>query len=94
MKNPWTVIVKPIVTEKSTKQSQHNTHTFVVSRDATKHDIKHAVQTVFGVQVSKVRTSNVKGKPKPMKNRRIMGRRRATKKAFVTLKEGSRLDLI
>ena len=94
MKNPWTVIVKPVVTEKSTRQAQENMHTFLVRRDATKHEIRHAVQTAFGVQVAAVRTAVVKGKPKPMRNRRLIGRRRTTKKAFVTLKEGSRLDLI
>lgn len=94
MKNPWRVIVKPVVTEKSTRSTQSNVHTFVVDGKATKHDIKYAVQTAFGVQVARVRTSIVKGKPKRMKNMRLMGRRKNYKKAYVTLKEGSRLDLI
>ena len=94
MRNPWKIIVRPVVTEKSTRQTQANTHTFVVARDATKHDIKHAVQTAFGVKVNKVRTALVKGKPKPMRNRKLIGRRRTVKKAFVTLDQGSRLDLI
>ena len=83
------------MTEKSTRLAQQvNTHTFLVAIDATKHDIRHAVQTAFGVKVEKVRTGVIKGKPKPMRNRRLMGRRKDVKKAFVTLKEGSRLDLI
>ena len=94
MKNPWRVIVRPVVTEKSTRSTQSNIHTFVVDRKATKHDIKHAVQTAFGVQVAHVRTSVIKGKPKRMRNMRLMGRRQTYKKAYVTLKEGSRLDLI
>jgi large subunit ribosomal protein L23 len=89
------VIVRPILTEKSTRMSQrHNTHAFVVRRDATKHEIRHAVQTAFGVKVEAVRTAILKGKPKPMRNRRLVGRRKDFKKAFVRLKEGSRLDLI
>ena len=95
MTNPWKIILRPVVTEKSTRQSQkRNTHTFVVARDATKPEIRHAVQVAFGVQVLGVRTATIKGKPKPMRNRRMFTRRRDVKKAFVTLKEGSRLDLI
>ena len=94
MRNPWKVIIRPVVTEKSTKQTQANTHTFIVARDATKHDVKYAVQTAFGVQVLKVRTSVLKGKPKRMRNMRLVAHRKTVKKAFVTLKEGSRLDLI
>lgn len=95
MKHPWTVILRPVVTEKSTRLAQQqNTHTFLVAMDATKHDIRYAVQTAFAVQVKSVRTGVIKGKPKPMRNRRLIGRRGDVKKAFVTLKEGSRLDLI
>lgn len=94
MKNPWTVILKPVVTEKSTRLAQKNTHTFLVAMDSTKHEIRYAIQTAFGVKVDGVRTLRVKGKRKKMKNRRLMGKHKDVKKAFVTLHEGSRLDLI
>lgn len=94
MRDPWAVIVRPIVTEKSTRGAQANVHTFVVANDANKHEIRHAVQTAFGVKVEAVRTAVIKGKQKRMRNMVLKGRRPDVKKAFVTLKEGSRLDII
>jgi large subunit ribosomal protein L23 len=94
MKNAWRVILRPVVTEKSTREAQGNVHTFMVAMDATKHDIRVAVQTAFGVKVERVHTARIKGKPKKMRNMRLFGRRSDVKKAYVKLKEGSRLDLI
>ena len=94
MRDPWSVIVRPVVTEKSTRGTQSNAHTFVVMKEANKHEIRHAVEVAFGVKVEEVRTLNVKGKQKRMRNMVLKGRRSDWKKAFVTLKEGSRLDII
>lgn len=94
MKNPWSVILRPVVTEKSTRGTQSNVHTFAVLKDCNKQEIRHAVEAAFGVKVESVRTLNVKGKQKRMRNMVLKGRRSDWKKAFVTLKEGSRLDII
>ena len=60
----FSIIRKPIVTEKSTLLQEENRYVFEVAPSATKHEIKDAVQLAFGVSVEKVRTMNVKGKKK------------------------------
>lgn len=95
MKNPWTVITRPLLSEKSMgQQKKSNTYVFAVDSDANKHEIKHAVQSIYGVKVEDVRTVIVKGKQKRSKNMVIMGQRRDWKKAYVKLAAGSRLDII
>jgi large subunit ribosomal protein L23 len=94
MKNPWEIIRKPLVTEKSMAKQQKSVYTFLVDPSATKPEIRNAVQKAFpNVKVAEVRTVNVKGKLKRMKNMLLEGRRKDWKKAYVTLKEG-RLDII
>ena len=74
---------------------ENSVYTFIVERQANKAEVKHAVEKVFSVKVDRVTTLTVKGKPKSMaKNQVIEGRRKDWKKAFVTLKEGHRLDII
>lgn len=86
----YDVIVRPIVTEKSTMLLEHNTYLFMVSGDSTKPRIKQAVEEVFGVSVLRVNTLNLKGKTKRFRN--IAGRRSDIKKAMVTLKQGQSID--
>jgi large subunit ribosomal protein L23 len=95
MRNPWIIVRKPVVTEKAHRLSENQRHvyTFMVDMDANKHEIKNAVEKAFGVKVEKVRTLIYKGKRKMMRNLRLMGKRRDWKKAYVTLKEGHRLDI-
>ncbi|HXG61448.1 MAG TPA: 50S ribosomal protein L23 [Planctomycetota bacterium] len=96
MKNPWEIIRKPLVTEKSMAKQQKGVYTFIVAREATKPEIKNAVEQAFrdkNIRVGEVRVVNVKGKSKRMKNQVLEGRRRDWKKAYVTLVEG-RLDII
>jgi large subunit ribosomal protein L23 len=96
MKNPWEIIRKPLVTEKSMAKQQKNVYTFIVAPEATKPEIKNAVEQAFrdkNIRVGEVRVVNVKGKSKRMKNQVLEGRRRDWKKAYVTLVEG-RLDII
>ncbi len=85
------MIVRPVVTEKSTAGSAHNQMTFRVLPKADKADIRAAIQGLFNVEVVKVNTLNQKGKPKTHKGRK--GRRSAYKKAIVTLAEGQSIDL-
>ena len=85
------VVFGPHVTEKAVSGSESNIHTFKVAVDATKREIKSAVQILFEVEVDDVRTVNVKGKAKAFGKRQ--GKRKNWKKAYVRLAEGSTLDL-
>lgn len=94
MKNPWQVIKKPLVTEKSMAKQQKQVYTFIVDPRVGKPEIHSAIEKVFNVKVDRVRTVNVKGKLKRAKSMVMEGRRKDWKKAYVTLKEGFRLDII
>lgn len=86
------LLKRPLMTEKVVRMSElQNTYAFEVPRDANKVEIRRAVETIFEVEVKEVRTINVRGKLKRMG--RFLGRRAATKKAMVTLKEGHKLEL-
>jgi large subunit ribosomal protein L23 len=85
------IIRRPIVTEKSTMGSQHNQVTFRVPLEATKPEIKVAVETVFKVKVKAVNTLRVEGKTKLWRGR--IGKRVDFKKAVVTLVEGNTIDV-
>lgn len=85
------VVYGPHVTEKAVSGSESNIHTFKVATDASKREIKHAVQTLFEVEVADVRTVNVKGKAKAFGKRQ--GKRKDWKKAYVRLAEGSTLNV-
>ena len=87
----YDLIRKPIMTEKATMASEHGGVVFEVSMDATKPEIKEAVETLFNVKVKAVNTTITKGKVKKFKGR--PGRRRDVKKAYVTLVEGSTIDV-
>ncbi len=94
MRSPWEVIKKPLVTEKSMAKQQKSVYTFIVAPESTKPEVKNAVEKAFNVKVREIRTVRVKGKLKRMKNMLLEGRRKGWKKAYVTLKEGFRLDII
>ena len=87
----YDLIRKPIITEKATLASEHNAVVFEVGMDATKPQIKEAVETLFNVKVKAVNTTVTKGKVKRFKGR--PGRRRDVKKAYVTLVEGNTIDV-
>ena len=85
------VLVAPIVSEKATTVGEKNNQVlFKVLRDATKPEIKAAVELMFKVEVADVRTVNQKGKSKRFG--RSMGRRDHVKKAYVSLKPGQELN--
>lgn len=85
------ILLSPHVTEKATLiGDSSNQFVFKVIQDAEKGEIKHAVETMFNVQVDSVRTLNVKGKTKRFGWR--MGKRRNWKKAYVKLKPGHDID--
>lgn len=85
------VLRSPIISEKSTFISQFNHYVFKVSKDATKAEVKSAVEKIFDVKVVSVNTLNQKGKVKRFKGK--LGKRASSKKAFVKLAEGNSIDL-
>ena len=87
----YTAILSPVITEKSTKLSEHNQVVFRVPQDATKPQIKKAVEELFKVKVKGVNTLVTKGKKKMFRGR--MGERSDVKKAVITLHEGSTIDV-
>lgn len=88
MKTPYDVIIKPVITEKSMDDAQNRKYTFKVAKSANKTEIKQALEEIFGIEIAKVNVMNVKGKVKRMG--RSIGRTPDSKKAIVTLKEGSK----
>ena len=87
----YDVIVAPHITEKATLLSEHNAVVFRVAQDATKPQIKAAVEALFDVKVTGVNTLTVKGKTKRWKGRPYT--RSDVKKAVVTLAEGQSIDI-
>ena len=84
--NPRQVILEPVITEKGTKAKENDKYLFRVSRKASKHQIKRAVEEIFQVKVEAVNTQLIKGKTKRLG--RFEGKRADWKKAIVKLKEG------
>jgi large subunit ribosomal protein L23 len=88
--NVYEVLRGPIITEKSTGLKEvQRTVCFKVARDATKTEVRKAVEQLFGVKVASVRTATVRGKVK--RYGRFEGKRPDWKKAFVTLREGEKM---
>ena len=87
----YDVIVSPVITEKATALSEQNKVVFRVRSDATKPQIKEAVEKLFDVKVKSVNTLVTKGKVKMFRG--IRGQRSDVKKAVVTLEEGQAIDV-
>ena len=87
----YDVILSPLITEKATALSEHNKVVFRVRADATKPQIKEAVEKLFDVKVVSVNTLVTKGKVKMFRGTR--GKRSDVKKAIVTLAEGQSIDV-
>ena len=87
----YNIIVSPVITEKATAASEQNKVVFRVSRDATKPQIKAAVEKLFDVKVLSVNTIVRKGKTKIFRGTR--GQQSDVKNAVVTLAEGQRIDV-
>jgi large subunit ribosomal protein L23 len=87
----YDVILSPVITEKATMASEHNKVMFKVRSDATKPQIKEAIEKLFDVKVKKINTLTRRGKVKMFKNR--PGQRSDVKRAIVTLEEGQRIDV-
>jgi large subunit ribosomal protein L23 len=93
MSDPRSIIIRPVVSEKSYGLLDSGVYTFVVDPRASKIQISEAVETIFNVQVTKVNTLNRKGKRKRNRKSQTFGSRPDTKRAIVTLAPGGRIDL-
>ena len=87
----YDIIVSPVITEKATMASEANQVIFKVASDATKPQVKEAIEKLFDVKVKAVNTLIRKGKTKRFRG--IVGRRNDWKKAMVTLEEGHSIDV-
>ncbi len=87
----YDVILSPVITEKATLASERNQVMFRVARNASKPQIKEAVEKLFDVKVKSVNTQLRKGKVKAFKG--TVGEQSETKRAIVTLEEGHRIDV-
>jgi large subunit ribosomal protein L23 len=85
------VIIRPVVSEKSYAGLDRSTYTFLVDKRANKTEIKEAVQAIWNVRVTSVRTLNRKGKVK--RRRFTKGKRPDEKRAIVTLAEGDAIEI-
>ncbi len=92
MRNPRDIIIEPVVSEKSYDLvSDYNTYTFVVDPRSHKTEIKQAIEEIFDVKVTSVNTMNRKGKHK--RTGWVVGKRKDTKRALVTLATGDSIDV-
>jgi large subunit ribosomal protein L23 len=93
MSEPRDVILRPVVSEKSYALLDDGVYTFIVARGANKTEIRHAVESIFGVNVVKVNTLNRPGKRKRNRRQQTFGTRPATKRAIVRLAEGQSIPI-
>lgn len=91
--HPYVVLVRPLVTEKTTLLSGLNKYAFEVAPTANKLQIKEAVELAFGVHVTAVNTSHVRGKRRRFRRVGAGVVTRSWKKAVVTLAEGDKIEL-
>ena len=89
----FALLVRPVVTEKTSLMgSESKTVVFRVTRQASKDEIREAIERIYSVKVEAIRTCNYIGKAKRVRN--SLGRRAAFKKAYISLKEGQRIDVV
>jgi large subunit ribosomal protein L23 len=93
VKDPRSVIIKPVVSEKSYALLDNGVYTFIVHPGANKIEIRQAVEELFNVEVEKVNTLNRKGKRKRIRGTWMYGKRSNSKRAIVTLRGDDRIDL-
>ncbi len=89
------VIISPRITEKSMAAALGSQYTFVVHAQATKTQIRHAIEEIFSVNVLKINTVNVRGKKRSVARKGVKssGKQSDFKKAVVTIKPGQKIEL-
>jgi len=93
-RNLASVIIKPRITEKSVQQGEKNVYTFIVRRDASKHDVKDAIKAIYNVTPVKVNIVNKTPRQFMSRSRGRSISEKGMKKAYVYLKAGDRIDLV
>jgi large subunit ribosomal protein L23 len=93
MRDALSVLIRPVVSEKSYALMDNNVYVFVVDPKATKVDVRNAVEQAFNVTVTNVNTLNRKGKSSRNRRTGVVGHRANTKRAIVTLKTGDSINL-
>ena len=88
----YDLLLRPVITEKTSIVAGQNKITFFVDTKATKKEIKEAIETIYNVEVKSVNTLNQNGKKKRFKG--IVGFTSKRKKAYITLKEGHNIDIM
>ncbi|HEY6426032.1 MAG TPA: 50S ribosomal protein L23 [Acidimicrobiales bacterium] len=92
-RDAMSVLIRPVVSEKSYALMEQNVYIFIIDPKATKIDVRHAVEQAFGVRVVNVNTLNRKGKSTRNRRTNVKGRRPNTKRAIVTLHPDDSIDL-
>ena len=93
MRDAMSVLIRPVVSEKTTGLMDHRTYVFIVDPKATKVDVRNAVEQAFNVKVTNVNTLNRKGKSTRNRRTGVVGMRPGTKRAIVTLRAGDTINL-
>jgi large subunit ribosomal protein L23 len=93
MRHAEQVLIRPVVSEKSYSLMDEGVYVFVVASDASKPEIRSAVESIFGVKVSSVNTLNRKGKTRRNRRTNSLGHKPDTKRAIITLAGTDRIDL-
>jgi large subunit ribosomal protein L23 len=92
-RDAMSVLIRPVVSEKTYALMDRNVYVFVIDPRATKIEVRHAVEQAFGVRVDKVNTLNRKGKATRNRRTNKPGSRPDVKRALVTLHPGDKIDL-
>jgi large subunit ribosomal protein L23 len=93
MRDAMSVLIRPVVSEKTYALMEQHTYVFVVDPRATKVDVRNAVEQAFSVKVVNVNTLNRKGKSTRNRRTGVVGTRPSTKRAIVTLRQGDSINL-
>ncbi len=93
MRDAMSVLIRPVVSEKSYSLMDRSVYVFIVDPRATKIEVRHAVEQAFSVRVTKVNTLNRKGKATRNRRTNVKGKRPDTKRAIVTLHPDDSIDL-
>lgn len=93
MRDAMSVLIRPVVSEKTTGLMDNHTYVFIIDPKATKVDVRNAVEQAFNVKVTNVNTLNRKGKSTRNRRTGVVGTRPSTKRAIVTLKQGDSINL-
>lgn len=93
MRDAMSVLIRPVVSEKTYALMDQGTYVFVVHPSSTKVDVRNAVERTFNVKVTNVNTLNRKGKSTRNRRTGVVGMRPGTKRAIVTLRAGDKINL-